>query len=62
MVAWVLVSSEAQVQPQITLEPDYLPDYISVSYDYDVTHNIETEIYLILISKTLKVKEFIDQL
>ena len=43
-VAWVLVSSETQVQPQITLEPDYLPDYISVSYDYDVTHNIETEI------------------
>ena len=32
-VAWVLVSSETQVQPQITLDPDYLPDYLSVSYD-----------------------------
>ena len=33
-VAWVLVSSEAQVQPQIILVPDYLPDCLSVSYDY----------------------------
>ena len=32
-VAFVLVSSEAQVQPQIILDPDYLPDYLSVSYD-----------------------------
>ena len=29
-VAWALVSSGTQVQPQIT--PD--PDYLSVSYDY----------------------------
>ena len=35
-VAWVLVSSETQVQPQIILDPDYLPDYLSVSYDYAV--------------------------
>ena len=34
-VAWVLVSSGTQVQPQIILEPDYLPDYLSVSDDYD---------------------------
>ena len=34
-VAWVLVSSETQVQPQIILDPDYPPDYFSVSYDYD---------------------------
>ena len=34
-VAWVLVSSRTQVQPQIILDPDYLPDYPSVSYDYD---------------------------
>ena len=27
------VSSETQVQPQIILDPDYLPDYLSVSYD-----------------------------
>ena len=34
-VAWVLVSSGTQVQPQIILDPDYLLDYLSVSYDYD---------------------------
>ena len=33
-VAWVLESSRLQVQPQIILDPDYLPDYLSVSYDY----------------------------
>ena len=30
-VAWVLISS---AQLQIILDPDYLPDYLSVSYDY----------------------------
>ena len=34
-IAWVLVSSGTQVQPQVILDPDYLPDYLSVSYDYD---------------------------
>ena len=34
-VAWVLVSLGTQVQPQIILETDYLPDYLSVFYDYD---------------------------
>ena len=33
-VAWLLVSSGSQVQPQIIVDPDYLPDYLSVSYDY----------------------------
>ena len=33
-VAWVLVSSGTQVQPQVILDPDYLPDYLSVSYDH----------------------------
>ena len=33
-VAWVLVSSGTQVQSQIILDRDYLPDYLSVSYDY----------------------------
>ena len=33
-VAWVLVSSGTQVQLQIIPNPDYLPDYLSVSYDY----------------------------
>ena len=34
-VAWVLVSSRNQVRPQVILESDYLPDYLSISYDYD---------------------------
>ena len=33
-VAWVIVSSGTQVQLQIILDPDYLPDYLSVSYEY----------------------------
>ena len=36
-VAWVIVSVGTQVKPQIILDPDYLPDYLSVSYDYGVT-------------------------
>ena len=34
-VAWVLVSPGTRVQLQVILNPDYLPDYLSVSYDYD---------------------------
>ena len=30
-VAWVLVSWRTQVQSQIILDPDHLPDYLSVS-------------------------------
>ena len=30
------VSLGAQVQPQVILDPDYLPDYFSVSYDYGI--------------------------
>ena len=37
-VAWVLVSSGIQVQPQAIPDPDCLPDYLSVSYDYVLTH------------------------
>ena len=33
-VAWVLVCSGTQPQPQIILDSDYLLDYLSVSYDY----------------------------
>ena len=33
-VAWALVSSGTQVQLQIILDPDKLPDYSSVAYDY----------------------------
>ena len=34
-VAWVLVlkNSRTQAQPQVMLNPDYLPEYISVFYD-----------------------------
>ena len=32
-VAWVLVSSVNEVQPQAILDTDYLPDYLFVSYD-----------------------------
>ena len=34
-VFWALVSSWTQVWPQLILSLDYLPDYLSVSYDYD---------------------------
>ena len=34
--ARVLVSWGTQVQSQVILNPDYLLDYISVSYDYDL--------------------------
>ena len=27
-IAWVLVSSGTQAQPQVILDPDYLPDYL----------------------------------
>ena len=37
-IAWVLVFWGTQVQPQVILDPDYLPDYLSVSYDYARTH------------------------
>ena len=33
-VDWTLVSLGTQVQPQVIFDPDYLPDYISISYDY----------------------------
>ena len=36
-VAWVLVSSGTQVQTQVILDPNYLPDYLSVSYDYGLS-------------------------
>ena len=40
-VAWVLVYSGTQVQRQIILDPDYLPESPSVSCDYvDSNYNI----------------------
>ena len=41
MYTGVLISSGTQVQPQVILDPDYLPDCLSVSYDYvHVSSNI----------------------
>ena len=37
-VAWVLLSSQTQVQTQLILNRDYLPDNLSVSYDYDFAY------------------------
>ena len=34
-VVLVLISSGTQVQWQIITDPDYIPDDISISYDYD---------------------------
>ena len=45
-VAWVLVSSGTQVQLQIILELDYLPDYLSASYDYDTVDNPVSNEYI----------------
>ena len=39
-IAWVLVSPETQVQPRVILDPVYLPDYLSVSYDYSFKNGI----------------------
>ena len=36
-VAWALVSSGNQVQPQVIANLGDLPDYLSVSYDYVLT-------------------------
>ena len=36
-VAWELVSSGTQAQLQMIINPDYLPDYLSFSYDYAST-------------------------
>ena len=36
-VAWVLVSSRNQVQPQILPDSEYPPDYLSVFYGYAAT-------------------------
>ena len=33
-IAWVLVSWRNQVQPELILDQDYLPEYLPVSYDY----------------------------
>ena len=48
-VAWVLVYSGTQVQPQIILDTDYLPDYLSVSYDYALIQVLQVlKVFLLL--------------
>ena len=39
-IGWVLVSSVTQVQPKAILDPDYLPDYLFVSYEYDFPREV----------------------
>ena len=53
-VAWVLVSSGTQVQPQIILDPDYLPDDLFVSYDYVFEEKLNS--LLILVTQVSYVK------
>ena len=33
-VAWILISLGTQIQQQIILDPDYLPDHLFISYGY----------------------------
>ena len=47
--ALVLVSSGTQVQPQIMLDPDYLLDYLSVSYDYGNNSSFKRSAYFNMI-------------
>ena len=42
-VAWVLASSGTHAQPQIIPDTDYLPDYLSVSYDYDLYNPLQPQ-------------------
>ena len=50
-VASVLVSLGTQVQPQILLDPEYLPDYLCVSYDYDDSKKYnDVQIFILLLS------------
>ena len=52
-VAWVLVSSGTQVQPQVILDPDHLPGYLSISYD-DANSKLKIKVYLELPTRKLK--------
>ena len=42
---WVLVSFGTRVQPQMVLDPVYLPDYLSVSYGYHKVENSRVNIF-----------------
>ena len=56
-VAWVLVSSRAQVQLQIIPDLDYLWDYLSVSCACDCTNNNMTAKYIVLSNITSAVSD-----
>ena len=43
-VAWVQVFLESQVQPQIIINSDYLPDYFFVSYDYSLNKFVNNDL------------------
>ena len=47
-VAWVLVSSGTHVQRQLILDPGYIPDYVSVSYNYMAPGSINMPILYVL--------------
>ena len=47
-IAWVLVSLGTQVQLEVILDPDYLPDYHSVSYVYVFSKWMDFQISLSL--------------
>ena len=55
--SWVLVSSGTQVQLEIILEPDFLPDYRSVSYDYDPAKLHINKFYVYIKEKKLTQKK-----
>ena len=41
-VAWELVSPRTQVRLQIIIDPDYLPDYLFVSYDMEISKSFKS--------------------
>ena len=45
-VSWVLVFLGTQVQTQIILGPDYLSDYVSVSYEYGL-YNLSLTVFFV---------------
>ena len=56
-VAWILVSSGIQVQPQIILDLDYLPDYLFVSFDYGDFNSCMDDAPMIGFCETYKLRK-----
>ena len=55
-VAWILVSSGTQVQPQVILDPDYFPDYLFVSYYYGNSKIVQKSLFIFC----LQIASFLD--